>query len=312
MAIQVIGLNPAVDVEWRVEQVNVNEKTVIESARSWAGGKPPNVARWLRFLGGEARLVMPLGGAPGELSAHEMRDHGVNLVPVQIGEETRTNVMVTPDTGKQLRFNPKGPRLTSREWKSVFAAAEQGFGQTRLTVLSGSLPRAAGVATHARLVRAGRKADVPVILDCDGAAFAAGVKAKPFLVKPNRFELSLWFGADLKGPGAIRETATSLSGATGGWVFVSLDAGGGMLVNAEEGFHAEAKAPQVRALNEVGAGDALLARVALEIERGSEPVEWLRAGIGTGTAFVQSPAGRLPKKSLIRQTIGRISVKRFS
>ena len=73
MAIQVIGLNPAVDVEWRVDRVNWNEKTVVQSARSWEGGKPPNVARWISYLGGNIRLVMPLGGSSGALIAEEMR-----------------------------------------------------------------------------------------------------------------------------------------------------------------------------------------------------------------------------------------------
>lgn len=308
MAIQVIGLNPAVDVEWRVERVNLNEKTIIRASRSWAGGKPPNVARWLRFLEGDVRLLMPLGGASGALIAREMQDAGVNLVPVAISEETRTNVMVTPDRGKQLRFNPQGPRLKREEWSEVFAQAESGFRETDLTILSGSLPRAAGVATYARLTRAGKRAGQRVILDCDGPAFAAGIKAGPFLVKPNRFELALWAGRPVTTLPAIRRAALELSQATGGWVLVSLDAGGGLLVNEREQIHLEAKAPKVKALNEVGAGDALLARVALEIERGSEPREWLRRGIGTGSAFVQVPAGTLPGKRLIHRTEKQVRV----
>ena len=309
MAIQVIGLNPAVDVEWRVEQVRDSEKTVIQSASSWAGGKPPNVARWIRFLGESVRLVMPLGGESGKLIARELRALGVRLMRVPINEETRTNVMVTPEIGEQLRFNPMGPKLTVEEWGKVFGVSQVGFKRSQTTILSGSLPRGARVGTYAKLIRSGKRESARMILDCDGPAFCAGVKARPFLVKPNRFELALWAGHELRTVAAIRCAARALAGATGGWVLVSLDAGGALLVNAREGFHAEAKAPTVRALNEVGAGDAMLARVALEIEGGRAPIEWLRSGVGTGTAFVQAPAGTMPKKTLIRRTIQRISVK---
>lgn len=43
----VIALNPAIDAEWRVEDVLWEEKNVIHSQRRWPGGKGVNVARWL-------------------------------------------------------------------------------------------------------------------------------------------------------------------------------------------------------------------------------------------------------------------------
>jgi 1-phosphofructokinase family hexose kinase len=311
MAIQVIGLNPAVDVEWRVDRVNWNEKTVVQSARSWAGGKPPNVARWISYLGGNIRLVMPLGGSSGALVAEEMRASGVDLAEVPIAEDTRTNVMVTQKVGQQLRFNPQGPRLARKEWIRVFAEAEAGFAECDLTILSGSLPRAAPKSTYARLIRVGNRAGGRMVLDCDGPAFAAGVKARPFLVKPNRFELSLWAERPLKNEKQIRIAAEELSMASGAWVFVSLDSGGAILVNAAEGFRAKATAPRVRALNEVGAGDALLAQVGMRIEQGADPEEWLKWGVATGTSFVQVAAGKRPGFGLIGKTAKQVAVRAF-
>ena len=309
MPIQVIGLNPAVDVEWRVGTINWNEKTVIENSRAWAGGKPPNVARWLRFLGYESSLLMPLGGEPGRLIARDLKDWGVRLRRVPIAEDTRTNVMVTPDQGHQLRFNPKGPKLSAQEWQSVFAEAENGFRKHKLTILSGSLPRSAPAGTHAKLIRAARRFEQPVILDCDGPALRLGVKAKPFLIKPNRFELSQWLGQQVSKQTEVIAGALKLSHAANAWVFVSLDAGGGVLANAVAKFVAVAKAPKVKAFNEVGAGDALLAQLAGQIVKGSKPTEWLRWGIATGTAFVQVPAGTLPKQNTIDRLAKSIRVQ---
>lgn len=309
MSIQVIGLNPAVDVEWRVETINWNEKTVIENSRSWAGGKPPNVARWLRFLGYDSSLLMPLGGEPGQLIARDLKNWDVRLRRVPITQDTRTNVMVTPDSGHQLRFNPKGPKLSTEEWASVFAESEQGFRKHRLTVLSGSLPRSAPAGTHAKLIRAARRFEQPVILDCDGPALRLGVEAKPFLIKPNRFELSQWLGREVSKPAEVIAGARELSGAGSAWVFVSLDAGGGVLVHDAENFVAVAKAPRVKALNEVGAGDALLAQLSGQIANGQEPTEWLRWGIATGTAFVQAPAGTLPNQKSIDRLAKSVRVQ---
>jgi 1-phosphofructokinase family hexose kinase len=311
MSIQVIGLNPAVDVEWRVERYLWNEKTIVESSRSWAGGKPPNVARWLKYLGFESVLLTPLGGEPGRLILGDLKKWGVKVDQIAISEATRTNVMVTPDIGQQLRFNPKGPKLSATEWQTVFAKAESGFGRHSLTILSGSLPRGASPGIHARLIRLARKRHRRVILDCDGQTLRLGVKAKPFMVKPNRFELSQWCDRPLSKRRDFITAARELSGVTGGWVFLSLDAGGAILVNDGDDYVATAIVPKVNARNEVGAGDSLLAQLAGRVEESDDAEDWLRWSVATGTAFVQVPAGTLPKKSLIRQMAEEIRIKRL-
>lgn len=309
MSIQVIGLNPAVDVEWRIEGYNWNEKTIIQASRSWAGGKPPNVARWLRFLGAESELLMPCGGEAGKLILRDLSGWGVKVKRVRIHEETRTNVMITPEVGRQLRFNPKGPKLSPAEWQAVFEKAERGFRKHSLTILSGSLPRAASHGIHARLVRSARSMKRRVILDCDGKALELGARAKPFMVKPNRFELAQWSGRDLRTRLHFKDAARQLSSVTGAWVFVSLDAGGGMLVNSKKGVSLIASVPKVKALNEVGAGDALLAQLGFRVEKTDDPVEWLKWSLATGTAFVQVPAGMKIKRAEISRLARQVDVK---
>ena len=54
MRLCVVSLNPAIDAEWRVEDVLWEEKNVVQSQRRWPGGKGVNVARWLKFLGADS------------------------------------------------------------------------------------------------------------------------------------------------------------------------------------------------------------------------------------------------------------------
>ncbi|NDA66346.1 MAG: hypothetical protein EBY09_06865 [Verrucomicrobia bacterium] len=84
--ILVIGLNPAVDVEWRVTSVHWDEKNVVLGERRWAGGKSVNVARWLRHLGGSVKLLVPLGGATGAELRRQMRAEKVSVRAVAVGE----------------------------------------------------------------------------------------------------------------------------------------------------------------------------------------------------------------------------------
>ncbi len=299
MQILVIGLNPAVDVEWRVGSIHWDEKNVVLSERRWAGGKSVNVARWLRHLGARLKLLVPLGGATGTELRRQLRAEGVPLRAVPLHEATRANVMVTQEHGPQLRFNPLGPKLSADEWRAFFHAAGLEMRRSSLVILSGALCRNARATVYRDLVRLAHRLGVRVVVDCDGPAFAAGVTAKPFLVKPNEFELAQWAGRKLGSDAAVLRAARDLSRQTGGWVLLSRDARGGLLVNEAARFACCAMVPRVRARNTVGAGDALLAAAAAEILKGTEPTEWLRNGLATATAGVQCVAGELASRSAI-------------
>jgi len=288
----ILALNPSIDAEWRVARVQWEEKNPVLSERRWPGGKGVNVARWLRFLGAQPRLLLPLGGPTGAELKAQLRHENITAQIIPVREPTRVNVIVTPIVGRQLRFNPAGPKLSAAEWIRIFQSVERRLKQTSLLILSGSLPREAPTNTYARLVRCARRSNVRTLLDCDGAAFAAGVKAGPFLVKPNEHELAQWHGRSLRSEAAVRHAAQALSRATGGWVLVSRGAKGALLVNVAQGFVESARSAPLRPVNTVGAGDALLAAVVGQVERGSSPAEWLRCGVAAGAAATQCAAGQ--------------------
>ena len=294
MRLCVVALNPAIDAEWRVADVLWEEKNVVHAQRRWPGGKGVNVARWLKFLGADPGLLIPLGGATGREMAAGLRAQKLRARVVPLRGETRVNVVVTTAHGRQMRFNPPGPTLDAREWQAVLRAAKDILERGADLILSGALPPGVPANAYAQLVRLAHAADRRAFLDCDGAALLAGAKAKPFLVKPNLHELSRWSGRELKSPRAILAAAQTLSRQTCGWVLVSLGADGALLVNARENFAARARPPRVRVLNTVGAGDALLAAAVQQVTLGTAPLDWLRAAVAAGTAATQCEAGHLP------------------
>src|SRR6185436_15065117 len=119
MPILVLALNPSIDAEWRVDRVRWEEKNTVLSERRWSGGKGVNVARWLNHLQGNSRLLLPLGGDTGAELRRCLLAERLCIETVGIAEPTRVNVIVTDQAGRQLRFNPLGPRLTSSDWKKV-------------------------------------------------------------------------------------------------------------------------------------------------------------------------------------------------
>jgi 1-phosphofructokinase len=294
MGALVLALNPSIDAEWRVGRVRWEEKNSIESERRWPGGKGVNVARWLAHLGGRPQLLLPLGQATGKEMAAHLRKERLAFRAVPLRGATRVNVIITTADGGQLRFNPFGPELTAREWKDILRETGELLKRASCLVLSGSLPRGVEAGAYGELIRLAHGRGVRTILDCDGEALAAAIAARPFLVKPNEHELEEWCGRRISTEAGLVRAAMELSGQTKGWVLVSRGKRGALLVNRELKERFSARAPAVKPVNTVGAGDALVAAVTRQIELNAAPAEWLRWGVATGTAATQCAAGKLP------------------
>jgi fructose-1-phosphate kinase PfkB-like protein len=179
-----------------------------------------------------------------------------------------------------------------RNSQSLLTSAATAHG---LLILSGSLPRGLPVTAYAQLIRLARRFGVKTLLDCDGPGFAAAVKARPFLVKPNEHELAQWWRKPLRSEKELVRAAHALSKQTHGWVLVSRGAKRSLLVNHKERFEYFAKPPGVKPRNTVGAGDALLAAVAKQIQLGAPARDWLISGVSVGSVATQHLAGRLPR-----------------
>ncbi|MCW5555651.1 MAG: 1-phosphofructokinase family hexose kinase [Verrucomicrobiae bacterium] len=294
----ILALNPSIDTEWRVDEVQWEEKNNVLSERRWAGGKGINVARWLKHLGGQPLLLVPLGGRTGAELAGYLRAEKIPTQVVRLRESTRVNVIITTKAGRQMRFNPPGPLISAVEWGRLLTAAKRELTRSDLLVLSGSLPRGLPVNTYAALLRLAHRCGVKSLLDCDGPAFAAAVAERPFLVKPNLHELAQWWRKPLRTEAEIIRAARALSQRIRGWVLVSRGAKRSLLLNDSEDSCSFVPPPRVKSRNTVGAGDALLAAVARAMQAGQPPATWLKAGVKAGSVAVQLDAGTLPGRSM--------------
>ena len=304
----VLSANPALDIEWRTDGIRWEEKNTIQSEARWAGGKGVNVARWLRFLGSRPQLVLPLGGERGRELAADLKQQCLPARVIRLRESTRANVVITGPNGRQMRFNQAGPTLHPGEWHQMLEVVRAKMSNAGLLILCGSLPRGVPVRTYACFIRQAHRLGARTLLDCDGEAFAAAVGERPFLVKPNQHELAQWRHCLLRTENEVVAAARALSEVTRGWVLVSRGAKTGLLVHARERVCLRGVPPTVKPLNRLGAGDALLAGVARQIEVGAPPEEWLRHGMAAGAAATQCVAGNLCKPALLTQFAEKVRV----
>jgi len=297
----VVALNPSIDVEWTVATIRVEEKNSIVAERRWPGGKGINVARWLARLGCDVELLLPIGGANGEELIHEVQANGIVTHSVKLREETRANIVITPEKGRQLRFNPAGPTVFPQEWAQIKSALRTLSRRADVAVFSGSVPPGVPLAGYRELMSIAQRAGLKCILDCDGAPFAQAVRARPLLVKPNAHELQQWCGHRLQTRREILDGAKALSTVTREWVLVSRGRAPALLVNSLRGQFFEAGPVREPAVNTVGAGDAMLAGAIKAISDGLPPAAWLQLALACGSAAVRHRAGILAGTHLIKR-----------
>ncbi len=291
----VVATNPAVDVEWRVAALRPEEKNEVTAERRWPGGKGVNVARWLGWCGVRARLVLPVGGAIGRELVAGLRRGGIPFRAVPIAGETRANVVVTTDPGTQYRLNPTWPVLDGEELERFEAVLDAELPRHRWVVLSGALVRGAPPGFYRRWATKARNAGAIVVVDCDGEPFRRAVAARPFLVKPNVFELAQWAGRPLTADADRILAARELAVATAGWVLVSRGAAGAWLTGPGIDGVLVVSAPKTRVRNTVGAGDAMLASTIAAVMRDPKrPLAWLRAGVRVGSLATRQEPGTVP------------------
>jgi 6-phosphofructokinase 2 len=304
-----VTLNPAVDVGTSVDQVVAERKLRCDAPVPEPGGGGINVARVVRELGGEATALWTRGGTAGARLQALLDALGLDHRPLPIARETREHLIVYErSTGHQFRFGMPGPALDAAELRACVAAVAELDPVPTFLVLSGSLPDAVPDDLYARLIRAA-PTGCRVVLDTSGAALTEGVKAAPYLVKPNRRELGALTGAPVEDDDDVRAAARRLVDEHGvGAVVTSLGAGGVIATSADGDWLAHA--PPVRVRSAVGAGDSMVAALVVALARGDALEEAVRWGVATGTAAVLTEGTQLCRRADVARLYPKVVVRR--
>ena len=251
--ITTICLNPALDRTVTVDSLVPGHVNRIRTARTDVGGKGVNVAVVCCRLGLDAQVIGCAGvdGYSKLRAKAKAEDIGCDFHTVE--GAIRINTKVVPLDGSGVtELNEPGPTLTAEDIDVFFDMAAEAAAGSEYVVITGSLPPGCPVHTYRNLIE---MLHVPCILDVGGAALAEGVKAKPFLIKPNHHELAATVGRELHTLEDIRAAAQTFVDGGVRHVVVSLGKDGALYVGAEGCFYAPEIPVEVRST--VGAGDAL-------------------------------------------------------
>jgi 6-phosphofructokinase 2 len=284
---QIITLtfSPALDVATAVDVVAPSQKLRCVSPRFEPGGGGISVARVAQRLETKAIAVVPLGGDRGQLVVGQLEAEGIRVEQVVVKHPIRQSFAVTEEsTGHQFRFVFPPHQLDPDEAQRCVEAACNLAEQAACLVVSGSIDLA---DVHEVLRDIVTLVDpTPVLIDTSGTALDAALHSGAGLVKASARELTDLVGRSLRTEDDIIEAAIEIIEQSDvDALLVSIGSGGAVL--ARKGIPiVRFRAPTVRVVSTIGAGDSLVAGIATGLARGSKLIEAIRLGIATGTAAV--------------------------
>ncbi len=289
--IAVLTLNPAVDMTYEIDRLLPDQKVHARATRRDPGGNGINVARGLKRLGVPAHCFCVLGGEIGNLLERLLRGQIDTLTFERVAGETRINgTAIEHHSGAQYEISGLGPAIPAaqqeRLLQSFVAGAGRGYG-----VLTGSLQPDLPRNLYARLVEQLHASGGRAVVDAKGDLLRQAVAARPFLIKPNHYELEELAGRPIDGLEAVAEAARALQRQGVGRVCVSLGAQGVVFTDADNSYHATS--PHVTVRSTVGAGDSLLAGLVAGLQRGHDVADTLRLAVACGAGTVRHPGTEL-------------------
>lgn len=294
-----VTFNPAVDYVIHTTEVEAGGVNRAESEEIYFGGKGINVSLVLSELGVKSKALGFIAGFTGDAIEKGVSEKGIETDFVRL-ENGFSRINVKIKSGSETDINGQGPRIDGAALDKLFRKLDK-IENGDTIVLAGSVPNSLPEDIYEKILEHLQNKDVKAVADASKNLLLNVLKYKPFLVKPNNYELGEMFGVSLKTTDEIEEYARKLQDMGAKNVLVSM-AGDGALLLDENGKTHVCGVCKGTVKNSVGAGDSMVAGFIAGLERGDhEYALKLGTAAGGATAFSDGLAEKALIDELLKQ-----------
>ena len=279
--IYTITFNPALDYVMTIDNLEVGSVNRSKTEKILPGGKGINVSMVLTNLGVENTALGFVAGFTGKNIEDIIKERGCKTDFVALKEGlSRINVklMSEPET----EINGNGPSISEAEVIELFTKLDKLKADDTL-VLAGSVPSSLPDDIYSRILERLKDNGVQIVVDATGDLLVNCLKYKPFLIKPNNFELEQIFNTKLDSREDIVRCALKLKEMGAVNVLVSMGKDGAILVDEQDVVH-DMVAPDGKVVNTVGAGDSMVAGFLAGYYEKNDYEYALKLSVATGSA----------------------------
>lgn len=304
--IYTVTLNPALDKTVEIPSLTIDAVNRITTVRTDPGGKGINVSKVISKLGGKSIATGILGGETGRTILSALEDMHLTTQFHFVEGETRTNMkIIDPVQHTNTDINEPGVTVSAEILDTLLQELLHKLVSNDIVVISGSMPKGSPKDTYFTWTKACREKGAKVILDADGDLLKGGLAASPYLIKPNNHELSALVGRTLSTQEELAQTAKELMADYGiSKIVVSMGGEGALYVTEDEILYA--KGLKVPVGSTVGAGDSVVAALAVAEETGMSLEKTVCLSTATGAANVMCSGTQAAEYEVIKELMPKV------
>lgn len=304
--IYTVTLNPSLDYIVSVKDFELGITNRTNSEQMLPGGKGINVSAVLKNLGIESTALGFTAGFTGIEIEKRLLEMGVRTDFIRLEDGvSRINVKLKSIEGTEI--NGAGPYIPAEKFTALMERLERSK-EEDILFLAGSIPSSMPKDAYQRILERLKDKKLLTVVDASGEELVKVLPYRPFLIKPNNYELGDIFHVTLHTRKEVIPYGKKLQKMGAKNVLISL-AGEGAVLLAETGEILEAKAPKGELVNGVGAGDSMVAGFMAAWMEKQDYEAAFRLGVAAGSASAFSQF--LATKEEIRNVCERTVIKKL-
>ena len=283
--IYTVTLSPSIDYIVRMSSMRFNVTNRTDSEEYYFGGKGINVSCVLAELDIDSTALGFTAGFTGEAIENGIRNNRITTDFIRLREGiSRINIKIK--AGEETEINGQGPHINDDELNSLFEKLDHIHNGDTL-ILAGSVPNTLPDDVYERMLERLKDKDIRIVVDATKKLLVNSLKYKPFLIKPNRQEISEIFDVPVETEEDTEKYAKKLMEMGAQNVLISLGGDGAMLID-EFGNKHKMGVVKEKVINTVGSGDSMVAGFVAGYEKEKSYPYALKLGsaCGNATAFL--------------------------
>lgn len=254
--IYTVSFNPAWDYVLRVDELKMGMTNRTSEESVTFGGKGINVSAVLKELGVESVALGFTAGFLGEALKKEIESKGIKCDFVHL-EKGMTRINIKLKSEDETEINASGPEIDDDALNRLLSKLDR-LVSGDILVLAGSVPSGVSVDIYEKILERLKYKEVLIVVDASDELLLSSLKYRPFLIKPNIYELRDIFKHKIETDLEITEAAKSLKELGAKNVLVSMAEDGALLIDEHGKLH-RINAAKGEVVNSVGAGDSMVA-----------------------------------------------------
>lgn len=297
MKIVTLTLSAAIDVHHYVDSLELGHENFVKALGRDAGGKGINISRALNSFGVENVALAVLGKDNYSEFAELLSKEGMSVMPILVPGHIRENVTVHTKGGEETRISLTAESLPSDTLGKIEAVTDEILKEGDVLTFTGSIPSGTSKTDVIGYLTRQREKGIRLIVDSRSLSLNDLSQIKPFLIKPNEYEIENYVGYTVRGREEAKAVAQSLRKLGIDNVMITLGERGAVISSSEGCFAATVPCVEVRST--IGAGDSTIAGFIYALYNGND----LKKAFVTAVAFGSSACLTEGTKPPLRETV---------